>query len=49
MATFLKRQSLLSLAPADAAAMAPWVARLAEAEGLPHHGRSASLREGNKS
>ncbi len=49
VATFLKRQSLLSLAPADAAAMAPWVARLAEAEGLPHHGRSASLREGNKS
>jgi histidinol dehydrogenase len=24
--------------------MAPWVARLAEAEGLPHHGRSAKLR-----
>jgi histidinol dehydrogenase len=44
VATFLKRQSLLRLSPADAAAMAPWVARLAEAEGLPHHGRSASLR-----
>ncbi len=44
VATFLKRQSLLRLTSADAAAMAPWVARLAEAEGLPHHGRSASLR-----
>jgi histidinol dehydrogenase len=44
VATFLKRQSLLRLAPADAAAMAPWVERLAEAEGLPHHGRSAALR-----
>lgn len=44
VATFLKRQSLLRLAPADAAALAPGVARLAEAEGLPHHGRSAILR-----
>ncbi|WP_306592113.1 histidinol dehydrogenase [Geothrix sp. 21YS21S-4] len=44
VATFLKRQSLLRLAPADAAAMAPWVQRLAEAEGLVHHGRSAGLR-----
>ncbi|WLT30095.1 histidinol dehydrogenase [Geothrix sp. PMB-07] len=44
VATFLKRQSLLRLAPADAAAMAPWVKRLAEAEGLTHHGRSAALR-----
>ncbi len=44
VATFLKRQSLLRLSPADAAAMAPWVQRLAEAEGLPHHGRSAALR-----
>ena len=44
VATFLKRQSLLRLSSVDAAAMAPWVARLAEAEGLPHHGRSASLR-----
>ena len=44
VATFLKRQSLLRLSPADAAAMAPWVARLAEAEGLTHHGRSAALR-----
>lgn len=44
VATFMKRQSLLRLAGADAAAMAPWVARLAEAEGLPHHGASASLR-----
>ena len=44
VATYLKRQSLLALAPADAQAMAPWVARLAEAEGLPHHGRSAALR-----
>ena len=44
VATFLKRQSLLRLAPADAAAMAPWVEKLAEAEGLTHHGRSAALR-----
>lgn len=44
VATFLKRQSLLRLSPADAAAMAPWVERLAEAEGLVHHGRSAALR-----
>ena len=44
VATYLKRQSLLALSPADARSMAPWVARLAEAEGLPHHGRSAALR-----
>ena len=44
VATYLKRQSLLRLAPADAAAMAPWVERLAQAEGLTHHGRSAALR-----
>ncbi len=44
VATYLKRQSLLALSPADARTMAPWVARLAEAEGLPHHGRSADLR-----
>lgn len=44
VATFLKRQSLLALAPADAARMAPWVERLADAEGLVHHGRSAALR-----
>ncbi|NTW87000.1 MAG: histidinol dehydrogenase [Holophagaceae bacterium] len=44
VATFLKRQSLLRLSAADAAAMAPWVERLAEAEGLTHHGRSAGLR-----
>jgi len=44
VATFLKRQSLLRLSPGDAAAMAPWVERLAEAEGLTHHGRSAALR-----
>jgi len=44
VATYLKRQSLLRLAPADAAAAAPWVARLAEAEGLVHHAASARLR-----
>jgi histidinol dehydrogenase len=44
VATFLKRQSLLRLSPTDAAAMAPWVERLADAEGLAHHGRSAGLR-----
>ena len=44
VATFLKRQSLLRLSPADASAMAPWVERLAMAEGLVHHGRSAAAR-----
>ena len=44
VATYLKRQSLLALSPADARDMAPWVTRLADAEGLPHHGRSAALR-----
>jgi histidinol dehydrogenase len=44
VATFLKRQSLLRLSAQDAATMAPWVARLAEAEGLTHHARSAALR-----
>lgn len=44
VATFLKRQSLVRLSPADAAAMAPWVETLARAEGLVHHGRSAALR-----
>lgn len=44
VATYLKRQSLLRLSATDAAAMAPWVERLAEAEGLTHHGRSAALR-----
>lgn len=44
VATFLKRQSLLRLSAADAATMAPWVQKLAEAEGLTHHGRSAGLR-----
>ena len=44
VATFLKRQSLLRLSADDAATMAPWVERLAEAEGLTHHGRSAALR-----
>lgn len=44
VATFFKRQSLLRLSSADAAAMAPWVKQLAMAEGLVHHGRSAALR-----
>jgi histidinol dehydrogenase len=44
VATFMKRQSLLRLSPADASAMAPWVEKLAEAEGLVHHGRSAAAR-----
>ncbi len=42
--SFLKRQSLLRLSPEDSAAMAPWVAQLANAEQLTHHSRSASLR-----
>ena len=44
VATFMKRQSLLRLSAADAAAHAPWVAALAEAEALPHHAASARLR-----
>ncbi|HJW71473.1 MAG TPA: histidinol dehydrogenase [Geothrix sp.] len=44
VATYLKRQSLLRLSPADAAAMTPGVMRLADAEQLTHHGRSAGLR-----
>lgn len=44
VATCLKRQSLLRLSTGDAAAAAPWVTELAQAEGLPHHGASASLR-----
>ncbi len=44
VATFMKRQSLLSLSDADACAMSPWVARLADAEKLVHHARSARLR-----
>jgi histidinol dehydrogenase len=44
VATYLKRQSLLRLSAADASEAAPWVAELADAEGLPHHGRSALAR-----
>lgn len=44
VASFMKRQSLLRLSAEDAAAMAPWVAELARAEGLPHHAASARLR-----
>lgn len=44
VATYMKRQSLLRLAPADAAAQSAWVAALAEAEALPHHAASARLR-----
>lgn len=42
--TYLKRQSILSLAPALAAELAPQVGRLADAEGLHHHAASARLR-----
>ena len=44
VATFLKRQSLIHLSPVDAASMAPWVQRLAQAEGLYHHAMSAKHR-----
>ena len=44
VATYLKRQSLIQLSPADAASMAPWVQRLAQAEGLYHHAKSAEHR-----
>ena len=42
--TYMKRQSILSLEPALAASLAPRTARLAQAEGLFHHGESARLR-----
>lgn len=44
VASFMKRQSLLRLSESDTAAMSPWVAELAMAEGLPHHAASAALR-----
>ncbi len=44
VATYLKRQSVLQLSATDAATAAPWVETLAQAEGLPHHGRSATAR-----
>jgi len=44
VATFMKRQTVLALEPALAGALAPRVARLAEAEGLPHHAQSARRR-----
>ena len=44
VATFMKRQTVLELEPALAGLLAPRVARLAEAEGLVHHARSASRR-----
>ncbi|MDE3246435.1 MAG: histidinol dehydrogenase [Acidobacteriota bacterium] len=44
VATFLKRQSLIQLSAKDAASMAPWVQRLAQAEGLYHHAKSAEHR-----
>jgi histidinol dehydrogenase len=44
VATYMKRQSLLALSGADARAMAPWVAEIADAEQLVHHAASARLR-----
>lgn len=44
VATFMKRQTVLHLEPALAGVLAPRVARLAEAEGLPHHAQSARRR-----
>ncbi len=44
VATYLKRQSLIYLTAEDADALAPMVQRLAQAEGLHHHGISAGLR-----
>jgi histidinol dehydrogenase len=44
VATFMKRQTVLELEPALAGVLAPRVARLAEAEGLPHHAQSARRR-----
>jgi histidinol dehydrogenase len=47
VATYMKRQTALELDPALAAALAPQVARLAEAEGLAHHAQSALRRAGH--
>lgn len=44
VATYMKRQSVLALTEADARAMSGWAGRLADAEGLVHHARSARLR-----
>jgi histidinol dehydrogenase len=44
VATFMKRQTVLELAPALAGELAPRVARLAQAEGLVHHAHSALRR-----
>ncbi len=44
VATFMKRQTVLELAPALAGDLAPRVARLARAEGLVHHAHSALRR-----
>ncbi len=44
VATCMKRQSVLHLTAQDAAEAASWVAELASAEGLHHHGVSARLR-----
>jgi histidinol dehydrogenase len=43
--TYMKRQSVLALSAADAALASPWVARIADAEGLVHHASSARLRK----
>jgi histidinol dehydrogenase len=43
--TYMKRQSLLSLSSADASGASEWVARIADAEGLVHHARSARMRQ----
>jgi histidinol dehydrogenase len=45
--TYMKRQSILSLEPAQAEALAGRTTRLAQAEGLHHHGESARLRGGH--
>jgi histidinol dehydrogenase len=44
VATYMKRQTVLELDAALAGALAPRVARLAEAEGLAHHAQSALRR-----
>jgi histidinol dehydrogenase len=46
---FLKRTSLVKCDPAAFARLAPATIALAEAEGLPAHGRSASVRMGEPS
>ncbi len=43
-ATYLRRMSVVDLDDVATQALAPHVAKIAQAEGFPHHGRSAEVR-----